>query len=441
MKFTSGTIWKQLIRYFVPLLFGALLQQFYNTADAVIVGKYIGKEALSAVGGSAAVLFGIIIGFFTGISSGSTVVVGRYFGAEREEEVAGAIQTSLWLSVLGGVLIGTAGYFLTPWMLELLHTPKEIMPEAVSYMRIFFCGTVGNLFFNMGVSIIRALGDSKTPMLLGVVGSSVNVCLNLLFILAFHSGVEGVAFATIISQLLCAVFVLWALKKKKCFRMKNQKRQTLHKKYLKQILQAGLPMGIQTIMHGLSNGVMQANINLFGTDTVAAWTAYSKIAAFYWTVMAAMGITVTAFVSQNYGAHKMERVKAGVREGLLISIGLTLAMSLVFQVWSMELIGIFTEDIQVLHIGVQQLELLSALYILYVGGEIFVGALRGIGHSFGTMVSSLITVCGLSVVWVESIGKHFDNMLVTLLGFPVTWIASSIVLMLYWKKLLKRKIV
>lgn len=432
MKLTSGIIWKKLIKYFIPLLLGALLQQFYNTADAVIVGKYIGKEALSAVGGSTAVLFGIIIGFFTGISSGSTVVVGRYFGAEKEEEVADAIQTSLWLSVFGGIVIGAAGFFLAPWMLTLLHTPEEIMPEAVRYMSIFFYGTVASLFFNMGVSILRALGDSKTPMLLGIVGSSINVCLNLVFILFFHLGVEGVAFATILSQTICAVLVVWVLKRNKDIHIQNWMIPTLNTKYLKQILLAGLPMGIQTIMHGLSNSVMQANINLFGTDTVAAWTAYSKIALFYWTVMSAMGITVTAFVSQNYGANKMERVRAGVRESLVISLGITVSMSAVFHVFSKELIGIFTKDAEVLRIGIQQLEFLSALYFLYVAGEVLVGALRGIGCSVSTMVSSFITVCALSVMWVECVGKRFDNVMVTLWGFPITWAVSSLVLLIYW---------
>jgi len=441
MKLTSGTIWKQIIKYFIPLLMGALLQQLYNTADAVIVGKYIGKEALSAVGGTTAVLFGIIIGFFTGISSGSTVVVGHYFGAEKEDKVTEAIHTSLSLAVVGGIVIGVAGFVLTPWMLKIMHTPDDIMPLAVSYMRIFFCGTVASLLFNMCISILRALGDSKTPMFLGIIGSSINVCFNLIFILAFDCGVEGVAFATIISQVACAVLGIRALKRNKNCGLQNKIRFVINKEYLIQILRAGLPMAIQTIMHGLSNGVIQAHINMFGTDTVAAWTAYSKIAAFYWTVMSAMGITVTAFVSQNHGAGERKRVRKGVQQSLWISCGIAVSMSIVFRLFSAELMGMFTQDAHVLSVGMKQLEFLSFFYILYVAGEILIGALRGIGYSFSTMISSFITVCALSVIWVEFIGKRFDSVNITLMAFPVTWLASSAVLLVYWRKLVKKGVV
>ncbi len=440
MKLTSGTIWKQLIKYYIPLLLGALLQQFYNTADAVVVGKYIGKEALSAVGGSTATLFGLIIGMFTGIASGSTVVVGSYFGADKEKEVADTIQTSLWLSVIGGIVIGAVGYTLTPWMLTLMNTPAEIMPDATTYMSIFFYGTVATLVYNMAVSILRALGDSKIPMIIGIIGSTVNITMNLVFVLVFHRGVDGVAYATIMSQVVSAVIALWVLRRNKNVKIVNWKKPVLKKVYLGQIMKAGLPTGVHTIMYGISNGIMQANINLYGTDTVAGWTAYSKMAGFYWTVMSAMGITVTAFVSQNHGAQKSDRVKAGVRQALFMASGVTILMSLVFCMWSEEFIGIFTEDAKVLQYGVEMLRFLSGCYILYAAGEILIGALRGMGHSFSAMLSSFITVCALSVVWVYLV-KPFNNVIITLTGFPLTWVVSSVVLILYWIRLIRKGVV
>lgn len=437
MKLTSGTIWKQLIKYYIPLLMSALLQQFYNAADAVVVGRYIGKEALSAVGGTTSILFGLIIGLFTGIASGSTVVVGKYFGAEKEKEVADTIQTSLCIAVIAGVFISIFGYILTPWLLGLMNTPPEVLPDAITYMSIFFCGTIFSLVYNMGVSILRALGDSRIPMVLGIIGSTVNIVMNLVFVLVCHCGVEGVAYATVISQIVSTVLVLVVLRRNKNIKIDNWLKPVVNKGYLIEVLKAGVPTGVHTIMYGISNGIIQANINLFGTDIVAAWTAYSKIAMFYWTVMSAMGITVTAFVSQNQGAQQPERVRAGVRQALLISVGLTLVMSFIFQIGGKMFIGIFTSDPIVLQHGLEQLRFMSACYIMYTAGEICIGALRGIGHSFGAMVSSFITVCALSVVWVEFIAKPYNNVILTLTGFPLTWILSSVVLLIYWGRLIK----
>jgi len=438
MKLTEGKIWKRILIFYFPLLMSSLLQQLYNAADAVVVGKYVGKEALSAVGGTTSILFGLIIGLFTGIASGSTVVVGKYFGADKEKEVADTIKTSLCMSVIGGITIGVIGYMFTPQLLMLMNTPEDIMPAAITYMKIIFSGTLCSLVYNMGISILRALGDSRIPMVLGIIGSTVNIIMNLVFVLVFKRGVDGVAYATVISQIVSCVLVLYVLRKNKNIKIDNWLKPTIHKKYLVEVLKAGLPTGVHTIMYGISNGIIQANINLFGTDVVAAWTAYSKIAMFFWTTMSAMGVTVTAFVSQNKGAQKFDRVRSGVNQALWMSVGITLFTTFVFQVFSQPLIGIFTKDVAVLVFGIEQLKFMSAGYILYTAGEIYIGALRGAGRSFSAMISSLITVCILSVVWVEMIAKPYNNVLMTLTGFPLTWIVSSVVLMVYWKMLEKR---
>lgn len=440
MKLTSGTIWKQLVRFYLPLLMGSLLQQLYNTADAIVVGKYIGKEALSAVGGATGTLFGLIIGLFTGIASGSTVVVGRFFGADKEKEVADTVQTSLWISIIAGVFIGVVGYQFAPWLLTVMNTPPEIMPEAITYMSIIFYGTVFSLLYNMCSSIMRALGDSKTPMVLGIIGSSVNISMNLIFVLGFKCGVEGVAYATVLSQIVSSIMGLVVLRRNEHIKITNWIKPVVKKEYMGQILKAGLPTGVHTLMYGVSNGIIQANINLFGTDTVAGWTAYSKIGQYYWTIMAAMGITITAFVSQNQGAGKSDRVKSGVRQALFMASGATIVMSIVFRIFSRQFIGIFTEDAVVLETGIEILHFLSGCYIMYAAGEILIGALRGIGQSFAAMVSSFITVCALSVAWVYLV-RPFNNVLITLTGFPLTWIVSSVVLIIYWRILIRKKIV
>ena len=436
MKLTSGTIWKQMLRFYFPILAGSIIQLLYNTADSVMVGIYVGADALAAVGGTTANLFGMVIGMFTGIASGGTVLIGRYFGAEKNEDVTGAVQTSLCFSLLGGVIIGIIGYLATPYLLGLMNTPEgEIMKQATNYMRITFCGTVAGLLYNMGAGILRALGDSKTPMFLGMISGALNVVLNFLFILVFHMGVNGVAYATIISQIVSAVLVLRLLQKNEHCRITKWIRPYINWSYLSQILQIGMPTGLQTIMYAVSNGVVQANINNFEINqpgTMAAWAAYGRIVQLYWSTMAAMGMTVTTFVSQNYGAGDGVRIKKGVKTGLLFCLGITVSMIAVFNLLPEVLIGLFTTDTEVLSIGVDMIKLLSVFLITYVCVEVFTGALRGLGYTFGTTLITLITVCVLSVVWVEVASYTFGTLDSVLMVFPATWSITSVSLVWYY---------
>lgn len=432
MKLTEGTIWKQMLRFYFPILIGSLIQLLYNTADSVMVGMYVGKEALSAVGGTTANLFGMVIGVFTGIASGGTVLIGRYFGAEKNEDVTGAVQTSLCFSVVGGVLIGIVGFFSTPFLLKLMNTPPEIMQDAVTYMRITFYGTVAGMLYNMGAGILRALGDSKTPMYLGMVSGLLNVILNFIFILVLHKGVDGVAYATIISQIISAVLVLRLLQKNEHCKITKWTRPYINWAYLSQILQIGLPTGLQTVMYAVSNGVVQANINNFGTDTVAGWAAYSKIVQLYWSTMAAMGITITTFVSQNYGAGDGARIKKGIKTGFFFCLGITVSLIIVFNLIPATCIGIFTKDPKVLEIGVQMIRLLVIYLLAYICVEVFTGALRGLGYTFGTTLITFITVSVLSVVWVEVASYTVGTIKSVLMVFPVSWGITSVALVLYY---------
>lgn len=432
MKLTSGTIWKQMLRFFIPVLVGSLIQLLYNTADSVMVGMYVGKEALSAVGGTTSNLFGLVIGMFTGIASGGTVLIGRYFGAEKTEDVSGAVQTSLWFSVFGGAFIGIVGYVSTPFLLKLMNTPPEVMQDAVTYMRITFYGTVAGLLYNMGAGILRALGDSKTPMFLGMVSGALNVVLNFIFILLFRRGVDGVAYATIISQIVSAVMVLRILQKNEHCKITNWTKPYINWSYLSQILKIGMPTGMQTVMYAISNGVVQANINNFGTDVVAGWAAYSRVVQFYWSTMAAMGITVTTFVSQNYGAGDGVRVKKGIKTGFFYCLGITVLMITVFNLVPTALIGIFTKDAHVLEIGVQMIRLLTIFLLTYICVEVFTGALRGLGYTFGTTLITFITVSVLSVVWVEVASFVYGTITSVVMVFPATWSISSVALVWYY---------
>lgn len=436
MKLTSGIIWKQMLRFYFPILIGSLIQLLYNTADSVMVGIYVGSEALSAVGGTTANLFGLVIGMFTGIASGGTVLIGRYFGAEKDDDVTGAVQTSLCFAVVGGIAIGIVGYLATPFLLELMNTPEgSIMEQATRYMRITFYGTVAGLLYNMGAGILRALGDSKTPMFMGMISGALNVALNFVFILVFHMGVDGVAYATIISQIVSAIMVLILLQKNEHCKLKKWTRPFIDWSYLSQILKIGMPTGLQTVMYAVSNGVVQANINKFEIGqpgTMAGWAAYSRIVQLYWSTMAAMGMTVTTFVSQNYGAGEGKRIRKGVKTGLFFCSVITISLIVVFNLLPGVLIGLFTNEEAVLCIGVTMIKLLSVYLVTYVCVEVFTGALRGLGYTFGTTLITFITVSVLSVVWVEVASYVFGTLESVLMVFPATWAITSVCLVLYY---------
>ena len=308
---TEGVIWKQLLIFFFPMLFGTFFQQLYNTTDAIVVGRFVGKEALSAVGGTTGTLINVFVGFFVGISVGATVTISQYYGGKYKEEVSKAVHTAIALAIAGGAIITLIGIFGAPLALRLMGTPDEIMPYSLIYIRIYFGGMIANLIYNMGAGILRAIGDSKRPLFFLIISCFVNIVLDLLFVIEFHWGVMGVAIATVISQICSATLVCVVLMRtEECYKL-NLKLISFHSEMLKRIIHIGLPAGFQSLMYTLSNVLIQTNMNSFGTNTIAAWTAYGKIDGIFWMSMGSFGIAVTTFVGQNFGAGKNDRVRKG----------------------------------------------------------------------------------------------------------------------------------
>lgn len=326
-KITEGVIWKQLLIFFFPLLFGTFFQQLYNTADAIVVGRFVGKEALSAVGGATGTLINVFVGFFIGISAGATVIISQYFGGNYKEEVSKAVHTAVAMAITGGSLIMVLGLLGAPTALRLMGTPEDIMPYSLTYIQIYFGGMIANLVYNVGAGILRAIGDSKWPLYFLIVSCVINIALDLIFVIVFHWAVMGVAIATVISQICSAVLVCVKLMRTKESYHLDLKSIRFHKEILKRIIQIGLPAGVQSLMYTSSNVIIQSSINSFGTNTVAAWTAYGKIDGIFWMTINALGISVTTFVGQNYGAGKYERVQKGVRICLVIAISISIALS------------------------------------------------------------------------------------------------------------------
>ena len=384
-QITHGVIWKQLLLYFFPLLFGSFFQQLYTTVDAVIVGRFVGKEALAAVGGSSAVLVNYFVGFFGGLAGGASVVISQFYGAQQEKNVRDAVHTSLAISVAGGILFTLIGVIGAPAAVRAMGTPAATVADSVLYLRIFFAGMVPNLVYNMGAGILRAVGDSKRPLYVLIISCVCNIGLDLLFVIGLHM---GVAIATILCQTISAFLVLRILMRSSDSYRFIPRELKFSRNMLGRIIAMGLPTAIQSTMYSFSNIIIQAAINGFDTDAVSAWAAIGKVDAIYWMLINSFGIAITTFVGQNYGAGSLTRVRSSIRQSVLITSIMTVVVSLFLYFPGTRLLYLFTSDADVVRIGTYMMHHLVSFYITYFAIEVFSGALRGMGNSFMPMIIS-----------------------------------------------------
>lgn len=432
-QITEGVIWKQLLLFFFPILFGTFFQQLYNTVDAIIVGRFVGKEGLAAVGGSAAMIINLLVGFFVGLSSGATVIISQFYGARQQAKVSQAVHTAVAFSIAGGLVIMAIGLVSAPAALRAMGTPQETMEDSILYLRIYFIGLIGNLLYNMGAGILRAIGDSKRPLYFLIAGCLTNIVLDIVLVLVCKMGVAGAAWATIISQLVSAVLVVMTLLKTDDMYRLSPKDIRMNPNMLLRIIQIGLPAGLQSVMYSASNIIIQSSVNSLGTDIVAAWTAYGKIDVIYWTIINAFGISITTFVGQNFGAGKLERVYKGVRVCLGISAGATIFLSTVLYGFGQYIYLLFTTDTGVIEKGVEILHFLVPTLITYVCIEILSGALRGIGDCWIPMVMTALGVCLLRVVWIVVAVPIYPDIKTICFSYPLTWTVTSVLFLIYYR--------
>ena len=432
-QITEGVIWKQLLLFFFPILFGTFFQQLYNTVDAIIVGRFVGKEGLAAVGGSAAMIINLLVGFFIGLSSGATVIISQFYGARQQAKVSQAVHTAVAFSIAGGLVIMAVGLITAPAALRAMGTPEETMADSILYLRIYFLGLIGNLLYNMGAGILRAIGDSKRPLYFLIVGCMTNIVLDVVLVLFFRMGVAGAAWATILSQLAAAVLVIATLLKTDDMYRLNWREVRIHPDMLLRIIQIGLPAGLQSVMYSASNIIIQSSVNALGTNVVAAWTAYGKIDVIYWTIINAFGISITTFVGQNFGAGKLDRVYKGIRVCLGISAGATIFLSLLLYQFGQYIYLLFTTDAEVIAKGVEILHFLVPTLITYVCIEILSGALRGIGDCWIPMIMTALGVCLLRVVWIVVAVPLYPDIKTICFSYPLTWTVTSILFLVYFK--------
>ena len=429
---TEGVIWQQLLLFFFPILLGSFFQQMYNTVDAVIVGNFVGKEALAAVGGTTSALINLLVGFFVGLSSGATVVLSQHYGASRNKEVSQTVSTAFALAITGGLILTIFGIIFAEDLLRMMNTPDDVMVHATAYLRIYFVGVIPAFIYNIGTGILRAIGDSRRPLYFLMIACVVNIALDLLFVVVMKMGVKGVGYATVIAQCVSATLVIITLTRSNTSYQLIIKKIRFHGNLMRDIVRIGFPAGMQSMMYAISNAIVQSTVNGFGTDTVAAWTAMSKLDGMHWMMLQAFGIAVTTFVAQNIGARKYDRARKSVRTCLGLTTIFTLAITAIMVFFGGSLLRLFTNDETVLKYGVKIILQMSPYYILYICVEILSGALRGSGDTLVPLLMTVVGICGMRIVWIYLVLPHYNTLSTLTMCYPITWAITSLLFICYY---------
>ena len=431
-QITEGVIWKQLLIFFFPIMLGTLFQQLYNTADAVVVGRFVGTKALAAVGGSTGQITNLIVNFFVSLASGATVIIARYYGAKNKKDLNDTLHTAAALSVVGGIITTIIGIALAPVLLEMMKTPADVMPDSVTYLRIYFAGIIFVFIYNVGSAILRAVGDSTRPLYYLIVCCFINIFLDILLVVGFGMGVAGAAIATVISQVVSAVLVVHALMKSTDMYRLHPKEIRFHRFLLISIVTIGLPAGIQSIMYNISNIIIQTSLNNLGTDTMAAYTAFGKIDAIYWMISGAFSVSIVTFIGQNYGAGKYDRMKKSVKVCLLLDFIASLLVSALLLLLGRYLLQLFTTDPEVIEIGMEIIQIIAPSYVLFIFIEILSSALRGMGNVLVPMIMTCTGVCILRILWIFLAVPHWPGVQSILMSYPISWGLTAVLFIVYY---------
>lgn len=429
---TQGSTTRHLVRFALPLLAGNLFQQLYNMVDTWVVGNFVSNEAFSAVG-TVTPIINTLIGFFLGMSSGAGVVISQYYGAHRPEKVREAVHTAMLLTVIMGVVFTGVGIAMTPLMLELMKTPAEVAPDQTAYLTIYFAGIMGLLLYNMGSGILRAVGDSQRPFYFLLVSAGVNTALDLLFVLKFGMGVEGVAYATIIAQAVSAVLTIAVLIGYDGSVKLSLRDLRIHWRMLKKIVAVGIPAALQMAITAFSNVFVQGYINHFGADCMSGWTAYTKIDQLVILPVQSLSLASTTFVGQNLGVGNVERARGGVRRALYLSFAVTAVLLVPVLTLAPDMTAFFNSKPEVVSYGALLLRLLSPFYFFFCINQIYSGALRGSGNSQVPMLIMLGSFVVFRQIYLYVMAHFISNEIVPIaMGYPAGWFVCSAVTLLYY---------
>ena len=427
---TEGKIWKVMLRFVLPIFLGTLFQSLYNTIDAIIVGRFAGKEALAAIE-SVLNFHRLPVSFFVGLSSGATIIISQYFGANKKDEVSKASHTAILFAIVGGLLLSVLSCILSPFFIRLIKVPEEIFYQAQIYTIICFSGIMVSMIYNIGSGILRALGDSKTPFYILIISNILNIILDLILVVVFNLGVIGVGFATLISQIASAILIFIILLRTKldCKIYINKIR--FYKKYLKEIFRLGLPIGVQSVLYPISNTIIQSSINTFGVNSIAAWAISGKLDFLIWTVSDAFSIAISTFIAQNYGAEKHQRARDGIKVALIMSMIAIFVISFTLYFYNKPLAYFLIDDKNIVDLTSKIIKLIAPLYFIYVIGDVLSGAIRGIGDTSNPMIINIFGICVCRVLWIFFIVPLNPTFFMVLYGFIVSWIITAIMYITY----------
>ena len=430
---TQGSVVGHLVRFAVPLLLGNLFQQLYNTVDLWVVGKFVSNEAYSAVGAVTPIIT-MLIGFFMGLASGAGVVISQYYGAKKYNQVRQTVHTSIVMTLALGAVLSVAGILIIPYMLKLMNTAPEAVPEATTYLTIYFAGAMGLLLYNMGSGILRAVGDSKRPFYFLVVSALLNIALDLLFVIGFGMKVEGVAYATILSQGVSAALILLVLARSNedCVRLRWQELR-VDRRILRQIIRIGVPSALQMAITSFSNVFVQSYINYFGLDCMSGWTTYSKLDQFIILPVQSLGLAATPFVGQNLGPDQVERAKRGTRDAFLLSVGITVVISSAAIALAPQLVAFFNDKPEVVAYGSLFLRYMCPCYVLICVNQVYSGSLRGAGISQPPTYIMLASFVVFRQIYLYIMANFVSNTILPIaMGYPAGWLVCSVLTLIYY---------
>ena len=430
---TQGSIIRLLLAFALPMLIGQIFQQLYSTVDSVVVGRFVGKEALAAVGSTGSII-NSLIGFFTGLAMGAGVVISQYFGAKDETGVHDAVHTAILLTLLAAVAVTALGISVTPTLLRLMDTPEDVLDGAILYLRIYFAGIGGLMLYNIGSGILRAVGDSRRPLYFLIFSASMNVVLDLLFVIAFKMGIAGVAWATIISQFLSALLTMFILSRSNESYRLIPRDLRIHSHILRRILAFGLPGGLQNSIVSFSNVFVQAYINAFQSSCMAGWASYNRLDAFAWLPMMCIGMANTTFVGQNVGAGNIRRAKEGTRAAVLMAYAGTALIVAGLMLFADDALKLFNSDADVIFYGRRFILYLSPFYVPFCASQIYAGALRGAGDSLSPMLITLFSFVIFRQTYLFIGTRFIDGPLFVGLSYPAGWLLSSTIMYIVYKK-------
>ena len=440
---TEGSIIRHLITFAFPLLIGNIFQQLYNTVDTWVVGNYVSNEAFSAVG-TVGPIINMLIGFFLGLSSGAGVVISQYYGAKKYDRVQDTVHTAILMTIILAVIFTFLGIGMAPFMIRFMKTPESVIPESTAYLTIYFSGVIGLMLYNIGSGILRAVGDSQRPFYFLVVSAVLNTVLDLVFVLAFDMGVEGVALATVLAQCTSAVLVMITLMRSDSCIHLSWKKLKIHWDMMKKIIRVGIPAAIQMAITSFSNVFVQSYINFFGADCMSGWTAYGKIDQLLFLPMQSLALASTTFVGQNLGQNQVERAKKGIAISFALSVVSTIIVMIPVLIFSGSLVAFFNDKPEVIEYGTLFLHWITPFYVLCCVNQVYSGALRGAGNSRAPMVIMLVSFVGFRQLYLFVVANFISNTVLPIaMGYPAGWLLCSALTYIYYKnvKLSKSRLV